>query len=351
CKVSIIVPIYNAERYLNKCVKSLVRQTLQDIEIILVNDGSTDKSLSMCNKYAQKDKRIRVIDKPNEGCILTRRRGVEKAKAKYIMHVDADDWVTHDAAEVLYEEAIKSGADVTVANQYKILSNTAFVRTTNTSSYFKENRVYEGKSINEGLTSSYLQGNPFPSSLCAKLYKKEILIHANTYLGNIQFLGEDLFYNMGVFLNAEKVSILKKPIYYYRAGGGTAKYMPYLFGDTVKCYETQKQVIEEYYLETEQKRRNGISIMLLNTLKTCLQNCFRGELSEKEIKKLILEYVSNKSIIEALNNEGVKRYFDEVYLKSINDKDISYLYKIGQEGNRQFQKRQMLIKAVSKLHL
>lgn len=91
--VSIIVPVYNAEKYLNKCLDSIVNQTYSNLEIILINDGSTDNSLSICNDYTNKDGRIIVIDKHNTGAADSRNEGLKKATGKYIMFVDSDDFI------------------------------------------------------------------------------------------------------------------------------------------------------------------------------------------------------------------------------------------------------------------
>jgi glycosyltransferase involved in cell wall biosynthesis len=121
-KVSIIVPIYNAGNKLNKCISSIINQTYKDIEIILVNDGSTDNCLTICNKFKNKDSRITVINKENEGSVKTRKRGVEKSTSPYIMFVDADDWIDHKAVEIMYMEAINNELDIVVCNMYKSIS-------------------------------------------------------------------------------------------------------------------------------------------------------------------------------------------------------------------------------------
>lgn len=91
--VSIIVPVYNAEKYLDRCLKSIINQSLKDIEIILINDGSIDRSIEICNYYKIKDSRIKVIDKENTGVSDSRNIGIELAKGEYIGFVDADDWI------------------------------------------------------------------------------------------------------------------------------------------------------------------------------------------------------------------------------------------------------------------
>ena len=115
-KVSVIVPVYNVEKYLRKCLDSIINQTLKDIEIILVNDGSTDSSLSICEEYAEKDKRIIVISKENAGPSHTRNAGLKTAKGEYISFVDSDDYIEENMLETLYNLGKKSSADIVFCN-------------------------------------------------------------------------------------------------------------------------------------------------------------------------------------------------------------------------------------------
>ena len=111
-KVSVIVPVYNVEKYLPDCLDSLCNQTLKDIEIICVNDGSTDGSLNILSEYSNLDSRIKVIDKVNEGAAAARNAGMETAAGEYIGFVDSDDWVDADFYEKLYLEASSKNADI-----------------------------------------------------------------------------------------------------------------------------------------------------------------------------------------------------------------------------------------------
>lgn len=113
-KVSIIVPVYNVEKYLKRCLDSLVNQTLNDIEIICINDGSTDDSLDILNEYAKRDERIVVINQENSGQSVARNKGIDVAKGEYIGFVDSDDWVSEDYFEKLYNSAIQNDAEIAV---------------------------------------------------------------------------------------------------------------------------------------------------------------------------------------------------------------------------------------------
>ena len=122
-KVSIISPMYNVEKYLKKCLESYVNQTLIDIEIILVDDGSPDNSGKIADEYAKRDSRIRVIHKKNAGVSAARNDGLSIAKGEYVIFCDSDDWMNENACEILYSAAKKNNADISIADVYMAYSN------------------------------------------------------------------------------------------------------------------------------------------------------------------------------------------------------------------------------------
>lgn len=117
-KISIIIPIYNAEHSLPKMLNSILKQTFCDFEVLLINDGSTDSSGTICNKYAQKDTRFKAIHQLNAGVSAARQTGLENAQGEYIIHADADDWIEPAMLEELYNKAIKENADVVICDFY-----------------------------------------------------------------------------------------------------------------------------------------------------------------------------------------------------------------------------------------
>lgn len=119
-KISVIIPVYNVEKYLRECLNSVINQTLKDIEIICINDGSTDSSLEILKEYAAKDKRISIIDKENEGLSATRNLGINLAKGEYISFVDSDDYLDLNFYEKLYKTAKKFKADIACTNLYRV---------------------------------------------------------------------------------------------------------------------------------------------------------------------------------------------------------------------------------------
>ncbi|WP_297633617.1 glycosyltransferase [uncultured Clostridium sp.] len=121
--ISIIVPIYNVENYLGKCIESIISQTYENIEIILVNDGSTDSGLEICEKYEKSDKRIKIVDKKNGGLSDARNYGIDVAKGEYLVFIDSDDFVSNDYIEYLYEMVKEHNAKISVCSFYEYFEN------------------------------------------------------------------------------------------------------------------------------------------------------------------------------------------------------------------------------------
>ncbi|MCI2255191.1 glycosyltransferase [Domibacillus sp. PGB-M46] len=350
-EVSIVVPIFNAGQKLNKCIRSILNQSFKDIEVILVNDGSTDCSLSICNKYKNLDERIVIINEKNEGSIAARRKGIEASTSPYVMFVDADDWVHKDIVKLLYTETKSNDLDVSICNMYKVVGGLSFIKKENNKKYFLNSKVYVDSEILNELVVAYFHGHPFPSSLCAKLYKREVLKTKGAFLEKITFLGDDLFYNLEIFLKSKRVKLINQPLYFYRAGGFTSKYMPNLFSDMVNGYQIQREIIDNYYKDSRERHCNGISIMLLNTFKTCLFNLFNSSIRTEEKKDMLRGYVNNDILRKCIKNKGSLAYFPKEYLQAIENKNIDYLYDLGRAMHKKKKPKMALLKLAAKAHL
>ena len=196
--VSIIVPIYNSEKFIDECIKSILNQTYKNIELILVNDGSTDRSLEICRKYEKEDKRIIVINKKNEGVAIARNYGIERASGKYIGFVDSDDSINEKLYETLISNIMKDKTKVVVLNKYTIKKNIRY----------KKNIVESKTAINDILRLR------FPTSLWAYLYHKDLI--KNIQLNNEIHFFEDLEFNIRILMAVKKISICNDALYNYR---------------------------------------------------------------------------------------------------------------------------------------
>ena len=208
-KVSIIVPVYNVEKYLRECLDSIINQTLEDIEIICVNDGSTDSSLQILNDYAQKDKRIIIINKSNSGYGHTMNTGINAASGEYIGIIESDDFADKHMFEDLYKLAKDNDADIAKSNWYLYWGKHKFSRKNNNISSAKTFKI-----INSKQDKDLLRLNP---SVWSAIYKREFL---NKF--NIRFLEtpgasyQDLAFSFKVFALAERVILTDNAYLYYR---------------------------------------------------------------------------------------------------------------------------------------
>ena len=217
-KITVIVPVYNVEHYLNKCLDSLINQTYKNLEIIVINDGSTDNSGKICQEYAQKDNRIIYIEKENGGQSEARNMGLDRMTGSYVTFVDSDDWVEPDYVEVLYNKLIEYQADIAVGNYYSYNEQEGiFYFHIFGDSYYE--KVYDNVSIFENLYESQEMKSFALISVWGKLYKANLVNHLRFDIGK---LGEDGYLNQKIYLLAEKTIYLNKGLYAYRQREGSS---------------------------------------------------------------------------------------------------------------------------------
>lgn len=212
--ISVIIPIFNAEKYLSKCLNSIIHQTFENIEIICVNDGSTDNSLNILNKYSKKDDRIKVLSIENHGQGFARNLGLSKANGEYISFIDADDWIEKDSFMMLYEKLKLFDLDILFFQMVNYINSTGELVESDLYNYkslsdnFNINIPFSHKDVDDFL---------FSIAVCpvSKLYKKSFLEkHDIKFPEGIIFEDNIFFYN--AFLNANNMSFIDKKMYYRR---------------------------------------------------------------------------------------------------------------------------------------
>lgn len=204
-KVSIVIAVYNVEKYLRRNLDSLVNQTLKDIEIICVNDGSPDNSLDILKEYQEKYKNIVIIDKKNEGPWKARLDGARAARGKYTTILDSDDYVALDFAEKLYNAAEKDESDITVCGYQRIEEETKHV-------YSTEMANNEGKIVRMDKNAEDIIS--INTSLWNKLFRTEILREIPD-LETIPPVCEDVMFLLLTYLKADKITFINDILYYY----------------------------------------------------------------------------------------------------------------------------------------
>jgi len=205
-KISIIVPIYNVEKYLNQCIDSILMQTFRDFELILIDDGSPDNCGEICDDYQAKDDRIRVFHQENAGVSAARNLGLKVAQGEYIAFVDSDDWLEQEMYEILYNDMQKYQADITICNHtFDYEDGRSLAR-------YKENGNFLFD--REMALNKMLEGRLFAWTLWNMLYKKSLFEGLN--FNNEISIGEDILICFELFKRSNKISYNSNLKYHYR---------------------------------------------------------------------------------------------------------------------------------------
>lgn len=236
-RVSIIVPVYNAAPYLNQCVSSLTNQTLQEIEIILINDGSTDDSLAVCAALAATDDRIRLIDKPNGGVSEARNDGLRAATGAYVGFVDPDDWVDTDMYERMLATLTAAQAEICLCNYVKETKEGTVPVLVKQSGTIEKEAILGDIVANVIAKPSFRSGETdIMGSVCRLLISRELLERENIWFDKEVAFMEDLLVCVEAFLKCARIAIDSGAYYHYRVHDSSTvmAYKP-------KFYPRQKQ--------------------------------------------------------------------------------------------------------------
>ena len=202
--ISIVVPVFNVENYISKCIESLTAQTYSNIEIVVVDDGSSDNSLLMCKKIKERDKRIKIICKENGGVSSARNEGIAISSGEYICFVDGDDYVSQDYVEYLYNLCANNSTDISLTTD--LFSNYKKRKTKKTKCI-----VFSGKDA-----AIYLLCYRIPIGCYCKLFKRSFLVNNRILFFDDLIMGEGFNFNFLSFQACNKVAVGNKRIYYYR---------------------------------------------------------------------------------------------------------------------------------------
>lgn len=234
-KVSFIVPVYNAKDYIANCVESVLNQDYKNLELILVDDGSSDSTLEICKKYAAKDKRVKVIHQKNAGQTVARQTGFKKSSGQYIWLIDADDWLAPKAVSTAVQAVLENQSDIVTFNVYFNYGQSA----TKINQSVKSG-VYDKETLIKEVYPKMLYSGRFFyfgvfAAMWNKLYKRELIENNLLNVDPSVRIGEDGLTTFASFLDANKVTVLgNKYLYHYRDNNPsiTRSYMPEQFGST-----------------------------------------------------------------------------------------------------------------------
>lgn len=203
--ISVIIPIFNAEKYLNRCIDSIISQTYHNLEVILLDDGSTDNSGNICDEYALKDSRIRVIHQSNKGLVATRQVGISIAKGEYIAWVDSDDWIALDTYEQMCKLAVNGDLDIVWCDIIGVMSILP-----------EENKhIIIDFSDNAKTMVSKILRSEVPGWIWNKLIKTEYLRNANIHVFAGDDMLEDVLFSIELLCSNPKMGHVNNALYYY----------------------------------------------------------------------------------------------------------------------------------------
>lgn len=338
--ISVIIPVYNTAKFLSTCIKSVVNQTYPDLEIILVNDASTDSSIHICNTFKKKDNRIILIDKKqNEGVEKARYDGILAATGEYICFVDSDDWLEKDALKRMYDKALETDADYVEVGMQRVLDRHKIIKK-------KANPAVRGLITQPQLFDlyyiSFFGVNILSVNIWGKLYKSSILKEPPQPIGLA--MGEDLYFNLEIFPRLKKIYIDNYIGYNYRFGGMTTRYNKNLFPNLKVLYGIKKEKIEKYQYY---KASEYIHIELKNVLISDIK------------QRILFKYGSQEDIINQINQELMDSVWNDIQqikdsnissiVQAIINKDANTIYEICKKDTKKYYPQWMLKRIISKI--
>ena len=310
--VSIVLPIYNVEKYLDRCINSVVQQTYKNLEIILVDDGSLDSCSQLCDEWEKKDARIRVIHKINAGLGMARNTGLSYATGKYICFFDSDDYIRNDTIERALNAAMSYNSELVIFGYYDVANDGKIV-----ASYVpvSDTVVYTGSEIQNSLLIEALSRKKLNINMSAwsAMYSLDLIKKAKWgFVSEREIISEDVYSLLGLYKELNNVTVLNECFYYYCENGGslTRKYAP----------ERMKRIHHFYEQTLEYSKRLGynegiqqaISYPYIANIIGALKLLVNSNLEESDKTRIIRELLDNPVFKKGLkgidiDNENIKR--------------------------------------------
>ena len=314
--LSVIMPVYNSEKFLKRSIDSVLNQTYRDLELILINDGSTDGSLSLCREYETKDNRVIVIDKKNEGAGPTRNKGIETAKGKYIAFPDSDDWLDLNAYEICVDKMEESGADLLVFGIRTHIYND----NTTTISDVKEEKITPVFYNNVSDCRKHwveLHKKCNMDSPCNKVYRREIIIKENVRYPDMRRMQDGVF-NMRYYDKIASIVVIGNCLFNrtWHSDEFQSKKMP---SNLIECGSTYRNTAVGFLKDWNCNDKDSVlffNLKFVELLHTILFLYKLGDGSFKDIYSIVKKIVSdaeiNLTIKDYIKAGGNVRKFDKL---------------------------------------
>lgn len=324
-KVSILIPLYNQERYFDKCIRSICGQSYKNIEIVVIDDGSADKSPQIADLWASKDKRIKVMHKKNEGLTKARLDGYRLASGEFLMAVDSDDFIPQNAVEILMGHMISKNVDVVLGSMTQVLG---FIRRSHytDSGSFPFHQVVKQPDLFDRYYLNFFGAHFFSIMMCGNLFRKSAIDKAMRYThlccDELPFVGEDHYAFMKLFPFVSSMYRTNETTYYYRCGGASSD----RFSPTYPCLfflsDERLKLLDRYKLEDGYR---PLFEEYANTVFYHAQQLLEYKKADKDgVIAFLREELSTRSLM--------KRFHDFFFENGSNNQKIRLMMESDYEG-------------------
>ena len=297
---SVVVPAYNSAKFISKCVDSVLGQTYSDFELLLIDDGSTDETLSVCTSYAERDSRVRVLHKENGGHTSARNEGLTASLGKYLLFLDSDDWFSPDVLLRCRDEIVESSADIIVFSLVNTLTNRAFDVNIDIGRYSaRDNRIINALLMDPSGRSL------FPKSLSGKAFRREVIFKNQLGVPREVRVAEDGMAFVGAVLDSTVISVISGPSYYCLIRSGSVsrssdrkafERLPYLIAFYREKLSGRADVLGEQF--------DRYTVAQLYTAALFVMRSGEGR---KELNEGLSSVLSDPSVKESLKNAKFSR--------------------------------------------
>lgn len=330
--ISVIVPIYNTEAYLSRCVGSIRQQSYSHLEIILVDDGSTDGCAKLSDKWSAEDRRIKVIHKQNAGQGLARNDGLEIAAGRYVTFIDSDDWISLTHVERLYDALREHEADAALGNHTRVTAD----GTCSQRLLPLREGVYDREAIVDEIMLPLIGAEPedsrdilVNSSVSMNLYSMDLIREKGIrFISERYAVAEDFFFNVDFFQHAEKVVHTGESGYYYFQNSASTceKYNPNRFERTLNYYGVIREKVSQYGLLDRAERRIWRSFLM--KIRVAIRHIVQSDLSCGEKRRQIEAILNDSTVSAVLAAYPIESYIPSMRLLAsrMRGKDVNGVY-------------------------
>lgn len=331
--VSILIPLYNQERYFKACIKSVEKQTYKNLEIIIVNDGSTDRSPQMAQDWTTRDSRVVLINKRNEGAAKARYDAFKKASGDFIFILDSDDYIPKNSIELLVEHITSKNVDVVIGSMTQVLGIIKRSHYTDSGS-FPFFQVVKQPDLFDKYYLNFFGINYFSIMIHGHLYRKSIVDKAMRYTelccDEIPFVGEDHYAFMKLFPFVRSMYRTNETTYYYRCGGASSDHFSPTYPSLFFLSDERVKLLDRYKL---QEGYRPLFVEYVNTVFYHAQQLLEFKQTDKDgVIAFLKNELTTREIVKRMRDYFTKEETDNPKLRLILNSDFEGIYNFVVDG-------------------